>query len=60
MNDVLEASSKKLFTVISILAGGGGSSTSYRLSGGNILCVNEFVQSDPVDTYGANYPNTLY
>ena len=46
MNDVLEASSKKLFTVISTFAGGGGSSTGYRLSGGNILCVNEFVQSD--------------
>ena len=57
MNDVLEASSKKLFTVISTFAGGGGSSTGYRLSGGNILCVNEFVQS-AVDTYGANYPNT--
>ena len=47
MNDVLEASSKKLFTVISTFAGGGGSSTGYRLSGGNILCVNEFVQSEP-------------
>ena len=57
MNDVLEASSKQLFTVISTFAGGGGSSTGYRLSGGNILCVNEFVQS-AVDTYGANYPNT--
>ena len=57
MNDVLEASSKELFTVISTFAGGGGSSTGYRLSGGNILCVNEFVQS-AVDTYGANYPNT--
>ena len=57
MNDVLEASSKKLFTVISTFAGGGGSSTGYRLSGGKILCVNEFVQS-AVDTYGANYPNT--
>ena len=57
MNDVLEASSKELFTVISTFAGGGGSSTGYRLSGGKILCVNEFVQS-AVDTYGANYPNT--
>ena len=57
MNDVQEASAKKLFTVISTFAGGGGSSTGYRLSGGNILCVNEFVQS-AVDTYGANYPNT--
>lgn len=57
MNDVQEASAKKLFTVISTFAGGGGSSTGYRLSGADILCVNEFVQS-AVDTYGANYPNT--
>jgi len=57
MNDVLEASSKELFTVISTFAGGGGSSTGYRLAGAKILAVNEFVES-AVDTYKANYPNT--
>jgi len=57
MNDVQEASAKKLFTVISTFAGGGGSSTGYRLAGANILAVNEFVES-AIDTYKENYPNT--
>ena len=57
MKDVVDNSNKELFNVISTFAGGGGSSTGYRLAGGKILCVNEFVQS-AVDTYGANYPNT--
>jgi DNA (cytosine-5)-methyltransferase 1 len=57
LKDVIDNSNKELFTVISTFAGGGGSSTGYRLAGGKILCVNEFVQS-AVDTYGANYPNT--
>jgi DNA (cytosine-5)-methyltransferase 1 len=39
LNDVKEASAQKKFTVISTFAGGGGSSTGYRLAGGNILCV---------------------
>ena len=43
LKDVIEASSKKKFTVVSTFAGGGGSSTGYRLAGGDILCVNEFV-----------------
>ena len=48
---------RKSYLLSSLPLHGGGSSTDYRLSGGNILCVNEFVQST-VDTYGANYPNT--
>ena len=35
----------------------GGSSTGYRLVGGKILCVNEFVEA-AIDTYKSNYPNT--
>jgi len=58
MRDVHEASSKKLFTVISTFAGGGGSSTGYRLSGGDVLAMNEFVQ-EAVNTYKANYPSTV-
>ena len=57
MKDVLDNSSKELFNVISTFAGGGGSSTGYRLAGGKILCVNEFVEA-AVDTYKSNYPNT--
>ena len=44
MKDVLDNSNKELFNVISTFAGGGGSSTGYRLAGGKILCVNEFVE----------------
>ena len=57
MKDVLDNSSKELFNVISTFAGGGGSSTGYRLAGGKILCVNEFVEA-AIDTYKSNYPNT--
>ena len=44
LKDVYDASAQNKFTVISTFAGGGGSSTGYRLAGGNILCVNEFVE----------------
>jgi DNA (cytosine-5)-methyltransferase 1 len=57
LQDVIDASNKELFTVISTFAGGGGSSTGYRLAGAKILAINEFVDS-AVDTYKANYPQT--
>jgi DNA (cytosine-5)-methyltransferase 1 len=57
LKDVIDNSNKELFTVISTFAGGGGSSTGYRLAGGKILCVNEFVEA-AVETYKSNYPNT--
>ena len=57
IKDVKKSAEKKLFTVISTFAGGGGSSTGYKLAGGDILCVNEFVESAR-DTYLANYENT--
>ena len=44
LEDVKQASKENKFTVISTFAGGGGSSTGYRLAGGKILCVNEFVE----------------
>ena len=44
MKDVHDASSQEKFKVISTFAGGGGSSTGYRLAGGKILCINEFVE----------------
>jgi len=45
------------FTVISLFAGGGGSSTGYRMAGGKVLLVNEFID-EAVKTYKANWPNT--
>ena len=57
MDYVRQQSDKKLFNVISMFAGGGGSSTGYRLAGGNILAVNEFVPAAQ-ETYIKNYPDT--
>ena len=45
LKDVYDSASKPKFTVISTFAGGGGSSTGYKLAGGQILLVNEFVES---------------
>jgi DNA (cytosine-5)-methyltransferase 1 len=55
---VKRAEKKALFTVFSTFAGGGGSSTGYRLAGGTVLGMNEFVEAAR-DTYRANYPNTI-
>jgi len=49
--------SKKLFNVVSLFAGCGGSSTGYRLAGGNILAINEFIPAAQ-DAYAKNYPST--
>jgi DNA (cytosine-5)-methyltransferase 1 len=57
MDYVKEKSNQKLFNVVSLFAGGGGSSTGYRLAGGNVLAINEFIQLAQ-DTYKANYPDT--
>lgn len=57
VEDVKSASAQKKFTAISCFAGGGGSSTGYRLAGGDILLINEFVES-AVATYTANFPDT--
>ena len=57
LKDVRESSKQEKFNVISTFAGGGGSSTGYRLAGGKILCINEFVQ-EARNTYNENYPDT--
>ena len=57
MKDVIDNSNKELFNVISTFAGGGGSSTGYRLAGGKILAINEFVE-EARNTYAENYPST--
>lgn len=58
MDDVSRQSSKELFTVVSTFAGGGGSSTGYKLAGGKVLAANEFVP-EAVETYKQNYPDTI-
>jgi DNA (cytosine-5)-methyltransferase 1 len=45
------------FNVVSLFAGGGGSSTGYRMAGGKVLAVNEFIP-EAVKTYKANWPST--
>ena len=57
LQDVHDASAQEKFTVISTFSGGGGSSTGYKLAGGKVLCVNEFVE-EAVNTYRKNYPDT--
>lgn len=57
VEDVKKESSKKRFSVVSCFAGGGGSSTGYRLAGGNILLINEFVE-EAIASYKENYPDT--
>lgn len=57
LQDVYDASAQDKFSVISTFAGGGGSSTGYRLAGGKILCINEFVE-EARNTYRENYPDT--
>ena len=57
LQDVYDAAAQNKFTVISTFAGGGGSSTGYRLAGGKILCINEFVE-EARNTYRENYPDT--
>jgi DNA (cytosine-5)-methyltransferase 1 len=57
VEDVLKSSSKKNFSVVSCFAGGGGSSTGYRLAGGDVLLINEFVE-EAISSYRENYPDT--
>ena len=57
LKDVKDSADRKLFTVVSTFAGGGGSSTGYKLAGGHVLAMNEF-QEIACRTYSANYPDT--
>ena len=58
LQDVYDASAQNKFKVISTFAGGGGSSTGYRLAGGKVLVINEFVKTAQ-ETYAKNYPETV-
>lgn len=57
MDFVHSQEAKKLFTVVSTFAGGGGSSTGYRLAGGHVLAINEFIP-EAQKTYALNFPHT--
>ena len=56
-DEIFRRSNKPLFNVVSTFAGGGGSSTGYRLAGGRVVFINEVV-AEAVETYRANYPDT--
>lgn len=45
------------FEVVSLFAGGGGSSIGYRMARGKVLAINEFIP-EAIATYRANWPNT--
>lgn len=45
------------FEVVSLFAGGGGSSTGYRMAGGKVLAINEFIPEARA-TYSANWTTT--
>lgn len=45
------------FKVVSLFAGGGGSSTGYRMAGGKVLGVSEFIP-EAQRTYHSNWPDT--
>lgn len=57
LEEVRQASNRAEFSVVSLFAGGGGSSTGYRMAGGKVLAVNEFIP-EAVNTYKANWPET--
>ena len=57
LEDMKRESQKELFSVVTTFSGGGGSSVGYKLGGGKILLMNEFIK-DGVDTYLLNHPNT--
>ena len=58
LQDVYNAAGQEKFKVISTFAGGGGSSTGYRLAGGKVLVINEFVE-EARNTYAKNYSDTV-
>jgi DNA (cytosine-5)-methyltransferase 1 len=51
------AINKPKFEAVSLFAGGGGSSTGYRMAGGKVLAINEFIP-EAINTYRANWPDT--
>ena len=59
LDDLHKNSARKECDYITFFAGGGGSSCAYKLAGGDVKYMNEFQQIH-VDTYLANFPNTVH
>jgi DNA (cytosine-5)-methyltransferase 1 len=57
VKSLLEREKDHKFKFGSFFAGGGGSSTGYRMGGGKPVFVNEFVP-EAIETYKKNWPNT--
>ncbi len=57
LSEVKKESSKKLYSVVSFFCGAGGSSTGYKMSGGDIRLAIDF-QETCIENYLNNYPNT--
>ena len=57
IDKVKKESEKGLFNVVSLFAGCGGSSTGYRLAGGKVLAINEFIPN-AYQCYEKNYTDT--
>jgi DNA (cytosine-5)-methyltransferase 1 len=53
----IKSAPPKDIKIISLFAGGGGSSTGYRAAGGKVILANEFIPL-AADTYSANWPDT--
>jgi DNA-cytosine methyltransferase len=58
MAEVHAASLRRLFTAFSLFGGGGGSSLGYRLAGGYVLAINEFIP-EAARNYTKNFPETV-
>lgn len=54
----IKKENESIFEVVSLFAGGGGSSTGYRMAGGKVVAINEFVE-EARKTYSANWPDTI-
>lgn len=57
LDKVKQHEQQNKFKVVSMFAGCGGSSTGYRLAGGHVLAVNEFIP-EAQRVYKVNYPDT--
>ena len=57
MAQIKKLSKNPKFEAVSLFAGGGGSSTGYRMAGGKVLAINEFVD-EAIKSYQANWKDT--
>lgn len=57
LSQVKKTSNKKLFSIVSCFSGAGGSSTGYKMAGGDVRLITDF-QEHCIKNYLTNYPNT--